>query len=185
MNWTGRGLLGLVALCLGAVPAQATIITYEVANIAGNTFEYSYTVENDTLATDIEQFAVYFEVGLFENLSTPDAPAGWDPIVIQPDPGLPDDGFYDVLALFAGIAPGDTLGGFTVQADFLGAGSPGSQPFDIIDPLSFATIDTGFTVPAGVIAIPEPGSLWIMGLGLLALGAARAAAMPASSQSPA
>jgi hypothetical protein len=131
----------VVAALLAPYEGHATSVSFDVTHIAGNTWEDTYTVANDMLAVDIEELTVFFDVGLFENLSMPAAPADWDPLVIQSDPGLPDDGFYDALALVAGIAPGDSLGGFSVRFDFLGGGTLGSQPFDIVDPFTFAALD--------------------------------------------
>lgn len=168
-----RGIFGLFLLCSAALPARATLITFDVANISGNTYQYNYTVTNDTLSVAIEQFTIFFDVALFQNLKLASAPAGWDPLAIQPDPLLPDDGFYDVLALTSpGIDVGATLGGFSVQVDFLGVGPPGSQAFDVLNPLTFAVLETGFTVPAGVMSVAEPGSLGLMAFGLLAVGLA-------------
>ncbi len=169
-----RVLMALVVLSISGSPApsEATLITYEVAAVAGNTFEYRYVVDNDTLSVDIEEFSVYFDLDLFENLRTPTAPTDWDPLVVQPDILLGDDGFFDVLALASGIAPGGSLGVFTIWADFLGAGTPGRQPFEILDPVTFAVLDSGFTVPAGS-PVPEPTTVWLVGLGLAALGLAR------------
>jgi len=153
--------------------SQATSVSFDVAHIAGNTWEYSYTVANDTLATDIEEFTVWFDVNLYENLIATATPADWDPLVIQPDPGLPDDGLYDALALVAGIAPGGSLGGFSVQFDFLGMGTPGSQPFDIVDPFSFALIDGGRTISTAGPAIPEPSTFVLLAVGLCGVLGAR------------
>jgi hypothetical protein len=107
--------------------SYATSVTYDVQNLGGTTWEYTYTVANDTLGVDIEEFTIWFELGLYENLVATATPADWDPLAIDPDPGIPDDGFYDALALVAGITPGGSLGGFSVSFDFLGAGTPGSQ----------------------------------------------------------
>lgn len=165
-----KGILGLLlGLALSTGAAQATIITYEVANVGSNTFEYSYAVENDSLGVELAEFTVFFDLNLFENVRLAAAPLGWDPLVIQPDPLLSDDGFLDVLALVAGVAPGASLGGFSVQADFLGAGLPGSQFFEIRDAVTFDLLDTGFTVPAGQVPVAEPASLALMVLGLLGL----------------
>lgn len=166
-----KGMAGLATLGLAAIPAHATIVTFDVANVAGNAFEYTYTVENNTLSVDLEELTIFFDVALFTNLSSPGAPAGWDPIAIQPDPGLPADGFYDALALVAGIAPGGSLGGFSVRAEFRGTGTPGAQPFDIVDPITFALLDSGLTARSATVAVPELASIGIMMLGLLAIAA--------------
>ena len=160
-----------------AGPAEATVITFDVASVVGNTFEYTYVVDNDTLPVEIEEFAIYFDVDLFENLRMATAPPDWDPQVIQPDTILRDDGFFDALALVGGIPPGGSLGGFTILADFLGAGTPGRQRFEILDPVTFDVLDSGFTVPAGVM-VPEPMTLWLFGLGLAAIGYRRKGTSP-------
>ena len=159
-----RALALLAVLCV-AGDAGATTIRYSVTQVAGNTFEYAYRVENDSLAVAIEEFAVFFDVNLFENLSAPTSAAGWDPLLIEPDPILADDGFADWLVLTADseIAPGETLDGFGVRVDFLGLGTPGSQFFDVRD-ASFVLLDTGFTVP-----LPEPGTGLLLLLGLAAV----------------
>jgi len=158
----------IVALfVLTGTPVSATTINYGVNNIAGNTWEYTYAVSNDTLSVAIEEFTIFFDVGLYENLVAPSAPVDWDPLVIQPDPGLPDNGFYDALELTAvGIAPGNSVAGFSVQFDFLGAGTPGDQSFDIVNPITFGVIDSGVT---RVSAVPLPAALWLFGSGILSL----------------
>ncbi|NNF15749.1 MAG: hypothetical protein HKN70_03325, partial [Gammaproteobacteria bacterium] len=115
-----------VLLC--AFTASATMMDFTATSLGGDTWRYDYSVTNDTLGVDIDEFTIYFDHNFYANLSTvADAPPGWDSIVIQPDPGLPDDGFYDSLALIAGIAPGETLSGFSVTVDYFGAGLPGAQ----------------------------------------------------------
>ena len=61
-----------------------------------------------------------------------------------------------------GIGIGQNVSGFTVSFDWLGTGDPGSQFYEIIDPDTFDTIDSGFTVP-------EPAILPLLALGVLAL----------------
>ena len=113
----------------------------------------------------IEEFTIWFDYGLYDNLAieTPDPPGwDWDEIVVQPEPIIEDDGYYDALALGIGIEQGQTVGVFAVSFDWLGMDEPGPQFYEIIDPLSFETIDSGFT-------IPEPGTVLLLGLGILAL----------------
>jgi len=144
----------------------ATTVTYDAMNIAGNTWQYTYNVTNDTLGQDIGEFTIFFDVNLYQNLTSAIAPVDWDPLVIQPDPVLPDDGFYDALALVAGLPSGNSLTGFSVVFDFLGAGTPGDQTFSVIDPITFATLDSGFTQAT---AVPVPAAFWLFGSGLLGL----------------
>ena len=57
---------------------------------------------------------------------------------------------------------GQSVEGFTVSFDWLGTGLPGSQPFEIINPLDSQTIDSGNTVP-------EPATLLLFALGTIFL----------------
>jgi hypothetical protein len=47
-----RVLAAVVVLSIAgsSVPSEATVITYGVAALAGNTFEYRYVVDNETLS---------------------------------------------------------------------------------------------------------------------------------------
>ena len=153
-------------LLLFAGSSSATTITYDVTNITANIWEYSYTLSNDTLGVDIEEFTIYFDYNAYENLTSA-APTGWDPLVIQPDTELPDDGFYDALLVSgSGIGAGDSLGGFSVQFAYLLGGTPGSQDFDIVDPVTFDVLDSGQTV---LTTVPLPAALWLFGAGLLGM----------------
>ena len=162
-------------LLLGSVVAgttHATLITHEFTNLVGNTWQAEYVVANDTLAVAIEEITIWYELGVYENIVAVGAPPDWDPLAVQPDPLLPDDGFYDALALGAPLAAGSSLGGFVVQFDLIGATAPDSQFYEVFWN-GFFDSDSGFTVPAqsgpGPIAMPEPGSLWLAALGSLGL----------------
>jgi len=159
--------LSVLPLLLLASSAFADTITYDVTNIAGNTWQYDYTVEN-TGATccDIESFTIFFEVFLYESLSIIASPTDWDPLVAQPDTGLPDDGFADWLYLGfnTGIEFGETLGGFSAVFNFLGTGTPGDQFFTINDPFDFLELSNGVTELA--VSVPEPSSITLFAFGL-------------------
>jgi len=143
---------------------HATTVSYSVASLGGDAWEYSYSVTNDSLSSNIEEFSIFFDVGLFDSLQSPQAPTTWDPIVVQPDPGLPDGGFYDALSAAIGIAPGETLAGFTVRFDYFGAGVPGSQFFQVFDPNDFSILDSGMTT-----VVPLPAAVWLFGTGIFSL----------------
>jgi hypothetical protein len=175
-----RPLILLVFLIWLAPYAAATTISFTTANVSGDIWQYQYSVTNDSLLGPIDEFTIYFDKNGFSNLNVEASPAAWDSIAIEPDLEIPSDGFFDSLATGSGIAPGATLGGFAVSFQYLGLGTPGSQPFQIVDPSDFNVIDSGLTTPAGVTppppSVPEPGSIALMALGLAALARSRARA---------
>ena len=177
-KWFGRFFLlsGLFVLVANSV--QANPIFYEVENLAGSRWEYSYTVENQT-ASPIDEFTIYFDIGLYTNLEvTGFSSLDWDGFASAPGDNLPDDDFVDWCATgpfcfedIAGIDLGQTLSGFTVEFDWLGAGVPGSQFFEIVNPEPFEITSTGFTrlLEVNPPSVPEPLPSVLVGLGLLAL----------------
>jgi hypothetical protein len=146
---------GLVfVLCLGAagLGVPKTQIWYSAEELAGGRWQYNYEVANISLTGPIEEFTIWFKYGLYE-------------MVIQPEPVLEDDGAYDAKALGLGIEIGHTAGPFAVSFNWLGdALVPGSQFYEIIDPVTLETIDSGMTQ-----IIPEPATLLLLGLGGLVL----------------
>lgn len=155
-------LVSLEAVCF-AVPQ--THIIYSTENLGAGRWRCDYTVVNISLTPPIEEFTIWFGYDAYDNLviETPNPPASeWDEIVWQPEPVLLDDGAYDAKALGAGIGSGQNVTGFAVSFDWLGAGRPGSQLYEIIDPDTFETIDSRYT-------IPEPATLLLLGLGTIAL----------------
>ena len=159
-----------IQLLLLAMSTQANTINYSVENLAGNRWQYSYEVDNDGAAA-IDAFAIIFDLGLYENLAVTGSPADWDSIELQPDAGIPDDGYFDTLALGLPLGVGEMLGGFSIAFDFLGAGTPGSQLFEIFDPFTFDLIAEGETMlsarPPNEVA--EPGFIALAGIGFALL----------------
>jgi hypothetical protein len=138
-----------------------TEIRYQTSDLGSGRWQYTYDVTNISLTVPIEEFTIWFDFGLYKNLAieTPDPPASnWSEIVLQPEPVLQDDGAYDTRVLNLGIGIGQTVSGFSVSFDWLGAGQPGPQFYEIINPVTFKTIDSGHT-------IPEPATLVLLGLG--------------------
>jgi hypothetical protein len=159
-----RAYIAIICCLLGLLceSALATSMEYVVNNLGGSQFEYEYTVTNNTLAFPIEQFTIWFDVDLYDNLAiTTQGPlaGNWDEIILQ-DTGFGVPIGYDALAQSQGILPTEKLSGFSVSFDWIGTGTPGSQFFEIINPVSFETIDSGFTVP-------EPATLLLVGLGCM------------------
>jgi len=128
-----------------------TQIIYETSDLGSGQWQYTYEVRNIGLTETIEEFTIWFDFGLYKNLATqtPDPPASnWSEIVLQPEPVLQDDGAYDAKALGPGIGIGQMVTGFAVSFNWLGdAVVPGPQFYEIIDPDTYETIDSGWTVP--------------------------------------
>jgi hypothetical protein len=155
--------------CTSFASAVAAPIYYETQWLGGSNWQYNYTLGNEVLESPIYEFTVWFDLGVYENLSLATAPTEWDPLAIQPDVNLPDDGFFDALALADGLDVGGLLSGFSVRFEYLGAGTPGSQRFDIVDPLTFEALFSGVTIARSSeppIGVPETGSLILMLTGL-------------------
>lgn len=166
---------GLLLIAMLFSTAHATIITTHLTHISGNTWQAEYTIENDVLS-ELFNAVIYFDVGLYENLAIVATPDDWDPLVLQPDPALPDDGIYDVLSLAGGIVLGTTLSGFIVSFDWLSAGMPVSQFFEIMDTAPVVrVVDSGQTIVTNSLNVSEPEVvvLLLMAFGILALVSAR------------
>ncbi len=164
--------LSILLLFPGLVIHAAPIL-YEVTNLSGSTWEYTYTIENEE-TFPIEEFTIWFDLGVYENLQLTGSPSlDWDGFVAQPDIFLPDDGFADWFALGALINPGETLSGFSVSFDYLASGTPGTQFFELIDPLTFDSITDGFTQLKVNNPVPLPGTFALLSLGLALVGGLR------------
>ncbi|MBW3509200.1 hypothetical protein [Janthinobacterium sp. NKUCC06_STL] len=168
MSFIKQALLALLLCAMSA--AHATSIGYTTTSLGGTQWRYDYTVSNTTLAVPIEEFTLFFSVGQYANLHSVSTLPGWDVLLVQPDPAIPGDGYLDALALAGGIAPGATATGFSVTFDYLGAGSPGAQPFSILDPISFVELEAGSTQPA---AVALPSTPWLLLAGVLAMACLR------------
>jgi hypothetical protein len=173
-----------------AGPANAVTIAYEATQLDATAWRYDYRVTNEAGADPLQEFTIAFALGSFASLREAVSPAGWDGLIGVVDPLLPADGYVDWCAFDGisctgpGLAGGETLSGFSVVFDWLGAGSPGSQPFDAIAPQPFAIVASGFTVPfKPATTVPEPPTLALFGVALLALGVTRSPrrTLPASA----
>lgn len=164
MSFIKQVLLALLLCAMSA--AHATSIGYTATSLGGTQWRYDYTVSNTTLAVPIAEFTLFFSVGQHAMLHDISTAPGWDVLLVQPDPAIPASGYLDALALAGGIHPGATATGFSVTFDYLGAGSPGAQPFSILDPVSFIELDTGITQAA---AVALPSTPWLLLAGVLAM----------------
>lgn len=154
----GAILFTLATPCL----ASSANIEYLLTHLTGDRWQYTYTVTNNAIIPGIEEFTIYFAFDSYDNLAimTADPPsASWDELLVQPDPLLLDDGYYDALSLGSGIAVGESVAGFSVAFDWLGSGEPGPQAFDIVQPDPFEIIHAGTTTP-------EPAAMLLLAVAL-------------------
>lgn len=170
-----KKLVLLLLMCFLSIPVIAgpTLITYNASDLGAGRWQYEYSITNNTLVQDVDEFTIWFEYGFYENIiieTTGTSSDLWDEIVSQPvqiPPFDPINGMYDALALQDGISIGETVSGFMVSFDWLGNGVPMSQDYEIIDPDTFETVSRGTTVSDVVSIIPAPGALI---LGLVGIG---------------
>ena len=154
--------------------ASAVVIEYEQIDQTGSRYEYTYTVANEAASSfDISWFTIYFEAGSYENIEITASPVDWDPYYEDPIPALPFDGIADWLSFGAPIAAGEELSGFSVAFDWIGVDSDPfeTQFFEIYD-LGFSLLASGETELAGgepPVDVPEPGSIFLVMLGLAGL----------------
>ncbi len=186
----------IISLLWGSHAALADPIFYEVENIDGDTWQYTYTVGNDT-GDIIDWFTIFFDPALyvFDLITDPDgfeevdpdisaSPDGWDVFVAPPDfffPGSADnsEGFFDACGFMDDFLPcfgdafvdtGELIGGFTIIFDWLGGPgtTPGAQPFTLFGD-DLPANPTLFTQLRPTESVPEPGSFALFGGGLLLL----------------
>lgn len=154
--------LAAALLVAAAFPAaQAADIAYTATSLGGSSWRYDYVVTNTDLP-GLDEFSIFFDRASFSGLAVSATPSGWSSIALQPSETL--DGVFDSLALNNSLAPGASLGGFSVNFTFLAQGVPGAQPFQIVDPFDGnAVLQTGMTIAA----IPEPQALALLLAGIL------------------
>jgi hypothetical protein len=161
----------LVFLLVPVAISGATTISYEATDLTDTTpgedlWQYSYTVDDFLFNNMNYGFTIFFDYSLYADLEDPPpyVNSDWDLLVWQPDSGIPDDGAYDAFALADGASLADP---FTVSFVWLGIGAPGAQSFDVYD-TAFDTVESGQTAP-----VPEPGTILLVGSGLLGLAGLR------------
>lgn len=147
-----RAAVVLFALS-SAGAAHAVEVTATREHLGGSRWLYSYELDAFPYTTGYG-FTVYFDPEQFAAL-TPAAPApstDWNVVVLQPDPGLGAEGYYDAQTLFDDSTV-DTV--FRVSFDWFGIGLPGPQPFEVREPApSYDVVESGMTT-----FVPEPAVL--------------------------
>ncbi len=162
--------LKLLFLLLASWNASAALIEADVSQQSNNTYVAEYKITNDG-TTPIEAFTLFFEFGLFQNISLINTPADWDFFAADPDDffGAIEPGLVDGVTFSTPLEVGDMLSGLTVSFEWLGAAGNLSfnQAFEIYDANNFDVLQSGnFEVVSQVVSEPAYLSLLIMGFGL-------------------
>lgn len=171
-----RGLPRIIAVGLFALfcaAANAGILQFETTALGGDIWRYRYTLQGQAPSGGFDGLTVYFEPTSFGHLTNLAVPVDCDPLLIQPDIGIPADGFLDLLHL------GGLLNGsfgpveFSVDVEFLGNGFPGSQRFELYVSEPFDVVTSSETQQAA--AVPEPATFALVAtaLGCILLGRLR------------
>jgi hypothetical protein len=166
----GSGFLGyglvFFLLCAIAAPiakADAVNVVYSVTHVTGTEWQYNYLLSGSFLAGD--DIAIFFPISSTSHLMTSGGSIpNWSTLVFQPDPLLPADGEFDIIA---NINDPSLTPTFNLSFLYTGPRVPGSQSFTVFDS-NFNEIDTGSTTPAAP-AIPEPSSFLLLASGLVSL----------------
>lgn len=159
-----RLLFAGVFLVVQAYSVHAVVIEFTLDDLENGAYQYNYTVTNDDLVAGVGLFDVFFDLGLYVNLVVTNSPGAWDSIIFPPDSNLGADGVFDSEALGSVLALGETLSGFSVSFDWLGAGTPGSQFFEVVDPFTFDFLADGSTTLAEAVPAPVGPGLLLIGL---------------------
>lgn len=173
MRLSLKQVLALATLGLAA-HAQAVNVTYTRHDLADTTpgvdlFMHRYTVEGGMAEGDT--LAMLFDPALAGTLFSLHAQGPFDTLIVQPDPGLGNDGLA-ILEATDDIPGGTFQFHFDVVFSSLSAW-PATQPFSY----RFAGDEIGFTFtalqvsgepPTSTVAEPAAAGLTLSALGLLA-----------------
>ena len=183
-----RKYLMRLALCsslfLGFLAAHLNASSIDVlASATGpDSFHYSFTLNGFDLLQD-QAVDLKFDSSVYLSLSNASAPANFSTTVLQPGnpPGAPGDYLLEALISNLALPPGSV----GIDVTLTGLGEPGPLPFSVdqFDAQGHfvGVIPTGMTSdPTSDPVTPEPASVWLTGLGLLAVGILRSRWRPYS-----
>jgi len=165
------GLLCFLLVSLGySLSSYAVSVQYSLSSLGGNNYRFDYTLINDGslgAGVALELLDINFDPALYLEsslhiVSSPSLSSDWNQGILSSSLSVP--AAFDIYALTGGVADGASLGGFSVEFTWLGPAGPTAQSFEVFDPLSFTSLETGTTT-----VVPLPGTFWLMLSGLLGL----------------
>ena len=161
------------SLSAGTVNYDFTVLPFAPpanAPAGSSMLQVNYLLSNFTFLAN-QELDIQFDPSLFGTLSNPTAPSGFTINLFQPD--NPPGAAGDFSAL--NKSGGTVTGSFSVDAVYLGSGTPGPQEYTISQFDSqgnfISQVSSGFTVASGDTTVPEPGSFWLGSLGFMIGGA--------------
>ena len=165
--WAGLVAVNLTA---GTVSYDFSVLPYAPpadAPAGSSMLQVTYLLSNFTFLAN-QELDIEFDPALYGELSNAQAPSGFLLNLFQPDnpPGVSGD--FSALATTDGPS---VSGSFSAAVVFFGTGQLGPQAYSVnqFDAQGnfVSTVTSGFTTPTDNTAVPEPGSVWLGGVGLI------------------
>ena len=159
-------ILLTVLAVLGTSDAGYIVIDADVADLGGGRWKYSYTISNiadEQASVVVSWLTIWFDYADYSNFEITTADAlGWSESIIQPEPLTYSGAGYDLGNLSQPLTEGNYLSGFSIAFDYSGAEAPlpAGQKFEIVNPDTWQTAYTGYTVP-------EPATLALLAIGAI------------------
>jgi hypothetical protein len=148
--------------------ASAATVKYSIMGLGSETFRIRYQMESAVFHKNYE-LELRFDPDIYDLLSNPLAPSGFDAMLFQPNNPPGAAGRFSVLAL---IDNPSLAGGFSVDVRLIGCCERSAWDFGLgqeyaineldASGLILRTIEEGRTTP-----IPEPTTLSLAGVALL------------------
>jgi hypothetical protein len=134
--------------------ADSLPINYGLVNLGGGEYQYDFSIYNNGslgAGVPVQLFDIAFDPALYTGLSivTQNPLASqWNETILGAVGSSPADVDVSAANGNTGIQVGSTVSGFAVDFSWLGQGQPGSQPFQVYNPNSFALLQSGNTISA-------------------------------------